>query len=46
LTRNPKYRLGCVEETTPIREHLFFDDIDWDKLDNMKLSPPFKPKVV
>ena len=46
LERDTERRLGFVEETSPIRDHPFFRDIDWVALEAKKLEPPFKPKVV
>ena len=47
LDRDPIKRLGM--KTSPhglIREHPFFSKIDWNKLENKEIEPPFKPKVV
>lgn len=46
LERDTERRLGFTEETSPIREHPFFKDIDWVALETKKIEPPFKPKVV
>ena len=46
LCKDPVNRLGCVEQKRPIRKHLIFTGMDWDLLENKKLSPPFKPTVV
>jgi hypothetical protein len=47
LERDPIKRLGM--KTSPygnIRSHPFFGKIDWVRLGNNQLEPPFKPKVV
>ena len=47
LERDPVKRLGM--KTSPfgdIRQHPFFAKIDWNKLENRQIEPPFKPKVV
>ena len=47
LERDPVKRLGM--KTSPhgdIRLHPFFQKIDWTKLENRQIEPPFKPKVV
>jgi len=47
LERDPLKRLGM--KTSPygdIRSHPFFSKIDWRKLENREIEPPFKPKVV
>ena len=47
LERDPIKRLGV--KTSPhgeIRQHNFFNKIDWIRLENRQLEPPFKPKLV
>ena len=47
LQRDPVKRLGM--KTSPygdIRLHSFFQKIDWVRLENRQIEPPFKPKVV
>jgi serum/glucocorticoid-regulated kinase 2 len=47
LDRNPKHRLGTGtrrdEGFQQIKDHPFFADIDWDKLERKEIPPPFKP---
>ena len=49
MQKNPTKRLGCVtahgaEEA--IKHHSFFRSIKWDDLENRKIKPPFRPKIV
>ncbi|KAI0246727.1 Pkinase-domain-containing protein [Lactifluus subvellereus] len=44
LTRDPAQRLG-VNGAEEIKRHPFFDKIDWQRLAQKKIQPPFKPSV-
>ena len=49
MQKNPTKRLGCVtahgaEEA--IQHHSFFRSIKWDDLEQRKIKPPFRPKIV
>merc|ERR1712154_638919 len=46
LERDPKRRLGSSDkDAIEIEGHAFYKDIDWTKLYNKEIKPPFKPKV-
>lgn len=45
--RSPVERLGYKGGANPnIRDHKFFERIDWTKLEQRRVNPPFKPLVV
>ena len=44
LIRDPKQRLGC-SSFEDLMNHPWFRDIDWEKLYNKQMVPPFKPVV-
>jgi len=45
LNRNPKHRLGAINDAEDLKAHPFFADMDWDALMNKMVVPPFKPKL-
>ncbi|CCF56996.1 hypothetical protein KAFR_0B06980 [Kazachstania africana CBS 2517] len=45
LNRNPKHRLGAIDDGRELRAHPFFSDIDWEALKQKKIPPPFKPHL-
>ncbi|AGO12867.1 AaceriADL389Wp [[Ashbya] aceris (nom. inval.)] len=45
LNRNPKHRLGAVNDGAEVRAHPFLCDIDWEALRNKQIPPPFKPHL-
>lgn len=45
LNRNPKHRLGAVNDARELREHAFFQDIDWALFRAKNIPPPFKPHL-
>ncbi|CAH8663443.1 unnamed protein product [Schistosoma haematobium] len=46
LIRNPNERLGSGPNgEKDIRQHQFYRHIDWHKLSNLEIQPPFKPRI-
>ena len=41
LEYNPKKRIGYEQ----IIKHPFFKDVDWDKIENKEITPPFLPDI-
>lgn len=46
LNRNPKHRLGAVNDARELKTHPFFHDIDWALLKAKDIPPPFKPHLL
>ncbi|KAJ3433590.1 non-specific serine/threonine protein kinase [Anaeramoeba flamelloides] len=45
LIKDPQKRLGSSSRNENIRNHPFFEGLDWDKVLNKKYKPEFIPKV-
>ncbi|QPG73609.1 Serine/threonine-protein kinase [Brettanomyces nanus] len=46
LNRNPKHRLGAIDDARELRAHPFLHDIEWHLLRERKIPPPFVPHIV
>lgn len=49
MTKNPSRRLGCVASQNTeaaIQVHAFFKEIDWQALEQRRVKPPFRPRIV
>lgn len=44
MAKNPKKRLG-FKSIQEIKDHPYFADIDWNKLKNKMVNPPFIPDL-
>ena len=44
LEKDPKKRLGS-KGTQEIMDHEYFSDINWNDVENMKLKPPYVPRI-
>ncbi|KAL8786706.1 MAG: hypothetical protein Q9213_002643 [Squamulea squamosa] len=45
LNRNPRHRLGAINDAEDLKAHPFFADMDWNALANKTIVPPFKPQL-
>ena len=46
LTKDPTKRLGSgPDDADPIKSHDFFAPINWEKLQNGEVEPPWKPQI-
>ncbi|EHB00255.1 Protein kinase C iota type [Heterocephalus glaber] len=47
LNKDPKERLGCHPHRgfADIQEHPFFQNVDWDMMEQKQVVPPFKPNI-
>ena len=46
LTKNPELRLGNQKDADMIKEHPWFNDMDFEKLLAFQIKPPFVPKIL
>ncbi|XP_021103951.1 protein kinase C iota type-like [Heterocephalus glaber] len=47
LNRDPKEQLGCDPHRgfPDVQEHPFFQNVDWDMMEQKQVVPPFKPNI-
>ncbi|EHA97877.1 Protein kinase C iota type [Heterocephalus glaber] len=47
LNRDPKEQLGCHPHRGfgDVQEHPFFQNVDWDMMEQKQVVPPFKPNI-
>ncbi|KAL6946931.1 Serine/threonine-protein kinase [Hanseniaspora vineae] len=45
LNRNPRHRLGAIDDGRELRAHPFLNDVNWELLRQKKIQPPFKPML-
>ncbi|XP_041952316.1 serine/threonine-protein kinase Sgk1 isoform X3 [Alosa alosa] len=45
LQKDRTKRIGCTDDFTEIKNHMFFSPINWDDLNGKKITPPFNPNV-
>jgi len=45
LEKDPLKRLGCKYDSEEIKDHPWFSDVNWTKLENSQLDPPFVPSL-
>ncbi|KAL4455810.1 hypothetical protein ABPG74_003220 [Tetrahymena malaccensis] len=43
LCKDPRIRLGSCEGATELKNHPWFEDVDWDALYKRQVQAPFKP---
>lgn len=46
LEKDPKKRIGSKFGFDEIKNHIFFRNVNWDKVENRELEPPFIPKLL
>lgn len=45
LNRNPRHRLGAIDDGRELRRHPFLEDVNWTMLLKKQIQPPFKPII-
>lgn len=46
LQKDPKVRIGCgTREAAEVKEHPFFQELNWDDVLHKRIQAPFKPRV-
>lgn len=45
LNRNPRHRLGAIDDGRELRRHPFLEDVNWAMLLKKQIQPPFKPII-
>lgn len=45
LNKNCAKRLGAIADFDEVKDHPFFESIDWDKLLKCEIRAPFVPKI-
>jgi len=43
LNRDPSERLGAADDVNDIRKHAWFEDINWVKILEKQIEPPYRP---
>ena len=46
LKKNKTERLGSRKNTKNVKQHAFFDKLNWDQFEKGEVEPPYKPIVV
>ena len=47
LAKKPSERLGSGQTAErDVKNHAFYRRVDWDKMANRDIQPPFKPRTV
>ena len=47
LTRDPSMRLGGgPTDSQEVKDHAFFENINWQNIEQKKVQPPFRPEIL